>query len=149
MFVNTVIYGTILMLGCVYMKQKWMKYSGLFLVLFCITGSVHAAEETINCGADIIGIPVGTVRILNNAYNLLKIGTPLILVVMGIVDFARAVIGSNEDDIKKKQRKFIKRIAAAVLVFLSLAIVQWVFGILASAGFIDARGCINAILNGS
>lgn len=130
------------------MKRIIINLGVLSLILFFTVSNVYAAEETVNCGADIIELPVATVRILHNAYTLLQIGTPLILVVMGIIDFGRAVVGSSEDDIKKKQYKFIKRFIAAIMVFLVLAIVRWIFGILASAGFIDARGCINLIVNG-
>lgn len=115
----------------------------VYMALFAMS-NVYA----VNCGADIIDIPDDTIRILHNIYVILQIGAPLILVVMGIYDFGRAVMGSSEDDIKKKQHKFIKRLIAAVMVFLILAIVRWVFGILADNKFIDARGCINAILNG-
>lgn len=148
-FVNSSIYDTMIMLGCVHMKQKWLKYSSFFLAIYFMIGNVYAIEEeTVNCGADIIGIPVSAIRILHNAYVVLQIGAPLILVVMGILDFSRAVLGNSEDDIKKKQHKFIKRVVAAIMVFLVLAIVRWIFGIMASAGFIDARGCINLIVNG-
>lgn len=134
------------------MNKKILNYILIAVMAFFVIGNVYAIDEyigeTVNCGADIIGIPVSTIRILHNAYVLLQIGAPLILVVMGILDFGRAVVGSSEDDIKKKQRKFIKRFVAAVMVFLVLAIVRWIFGIMAGAGFIDARGCINLIVNG-
>ena len=127
------------------------KLSCLF-ICFIFSGflmmNVYAAEDTINCGADIVPIPVATAKIMHNAYILLKIGAPLILIVMGIADFARAVFGSNEDDIKKKEKRFIKRVISAVLVFLVLSIVQFTFSILTNAGFSDATTCIDTILNG-
>lgn len=110
--------------------------------------TANIAPKTIDCGQDIIGIPVETAKIMRTIYLLIKIFAPLVLVFMGMLDFGKAVIGSSEDDIKKKQNKFIKRLIAAAVLFLVMAIVELVFSLLAKAGFADATACINAILNG-
>ncbi len=130
------------------MKKNYIYFGICFLLSCFIMMDVYAAEETINCGADIVPIPVATAKIMHNAYILLKIGAPLILVVMGLADFARAVFGSSDDDIKKKEKRFIKRIISAVLVFLVLSIVEFIFTLLTNAGFSDATACIDTILNG-
>lgn len=135
------------------MKKKYV--FGIMLLIMCcfFTMNVYAIETSekvteINCGADIIPIPIETAKIMHNAYILLKLGAPLILVIMGVLDFGRAVIGSSDDEIKKKEKRFIKRIISAVLVFLSLSIVEFVFSLLSNAGFADVTVCIDAILNG-
>ncbi len=131
------------------MKRSLRCLSVCILLSCFFTINVYAAGETIDCGADIIPIPVETAKFMHTAYILLKIGAPLILVVMGIADFGRAVFSSSEDDIKKKQNRFIKRVISAVLVFLVLSIVEFIFTLLTNAGFTDATVCIDAILNGN
>lgn len=131
------------------MKKSIIGFGICFLFSSFLMLDVYAAEKTINCGADIIPIPVATAKIIHNAYILLKIGAPLILVIMGIADFGRAVFGSSDDDIKKKEKRFIKRVISAVLVFLALSIVQLVFNLLTKAGFSDVTACIDTILNGN
>lgn len=138
------------MVQCIYEGDKMKKKLFMVLVISCImfVPVIVNAEEVISCGANTLDIPVSTAKIMRNGYNLLRGLVPVILIVMGVFDFARAIIGSNEDEIKKKQNKFIKRLIAAVIVFLLMSAVQWIFAILADIGFVDARGCINAILNG-
>lgn len=135
------------------MKQKWMKYSSFFMLFFFTMTNVYAAGECesgkcISCGNDTLDLPVATANIMHNAYVLIKIVTPLLLVVMGMFDFGRAVLGSNEEDIKKKQNKFINRVIAAVMVFLVISIVEFGISILTNSGVFDASGCLNKIIKG-
>ena len=51
--------------------------------------------KTITCaGAD--NIPAALPKFLSNIVNLLKIITPIILIIMGMLDFAKASISSSE-----------------------------------------------------
>ena len=54
---------------------------------------------------------------------------PILLIVFGIIDFATAVFSSKEDDMKKRRETFIKRIVAAVLVFLAPILVNFLLNI--------------------
>lgn len=56
--------------------------------------------------------------LINSIMKWIRILVPLLLIVFGILDFSKAVFSSNEDNMKKIREKFIKRIVAAVLVFL-------------------------------
>ena len=105
-----------------------------------------AQDGDTTCGSDIIAIPGGIVRMLHNGYLLIKIGTPIVLILMGMLDFGRAVMGADESEIKKKKDRFIKRIISAVMVFLVLYIIEFILDILTSVGFMDASGCMNAII---
>lgn len=67
-----------------------------------------------NCN-DIFGEDL--LKILHDAVNLVKILVPLILIALGIVDFAKAVFGSKEDDMKKSASRFIKRVIIAIVIF--------------------------------
>lgn len=55
---------------------------------------------------------------INSYLLIVKILVPIILLVTGVLDFAKAIFSSSEDEMKKAQSKFIKRIIAAVVVFL-------------------------------
>lgn len=105
-----------------------------------------AVEKDVSCGDGLIAIPGGVVKMLHNGYLLIKIGTPLVLIVMGILDFAKAIMGADESEIKKKQNRFVKRVISAVMVFLVLYLVEFILDILASVGFMNAKGCIKAII---
>ena len=42
---------------------------------------------------------------------------PVILVIFGVIDFVKALSSQKDDEIKKGQQTFIKRLIAAVIVF--------------------------------
>ena len=81
--------------------------------------------------------------------NLLKVAfivVPILLIVLGSIDFMKAVVAGKEDDIKKAQSVFVKRIIAAVIVFLIPLIVNIIMGILPGA---DGSNCLTCVLNPS
>lgn len=51
-------------------------------------------------------------------WNFIKIGIPIILVALGVIDFTQAIFSGKEDGMKKVQEKFIKRIIIAIIIFL-------------------------------
>lgn len=71
--------------------------------------------EINNCG-DLFG--PGLVEEINKVMNIIRIAVPMLLIVFGIVDFFKATFDNNEDEMKKDRERFIKRIIAAIIVFL-------------------------------
>ena len=65
--------------------------------------------------------------------TVLKIVIPIILIVLGMIDLAKAVMSNDDKVMKEAQGKLIKRIVYAVIIFFVVAIVQFVFGLLGSA----------------
>lgn len=77
-----------------------------------------------------VQVPQQIINIVSTVINVLKIAIPVILIVYGMLDLGKAVMAQKEDEIKAAQQIFIKRIIAAVLVFLIVAIVQLVMGLI-------------------
>lgn len=73
-------------------------------------------ENVENC-KDLFGDEL--VKKINDVMDIVKIVVPILLIAFGIVDFTKAVFSSSADDMSKCQKKFLKRIVAAVLVFLA------------------------------
>lgn len=59
-----------------------------------------------------------TRAIIDSIMKWIRIFVPILLIGLGILDFTKAVFSKSEDDMKKSREKFIKRIIAAVAVFL-------------------------------
>lgn len=91
-------------------------------------------------------IPFKLVYVIHLIIQLIQFGVPLLLIIFGMLDLGKAVIASKEDEIKKGQQMFIKRIIAAVIVFFVIAIVKLIVG-LAADNPDDTIGCINSIVN--
>lgn len=53
----------------------------------------------------------------------IKIVVPLILIIYGMLDMTKAVMKKDEGEIKKAQSLLVKRLIAAVLVYLIITIV--------------------------
>ena len=91
-------------------------------------------------------IPGEITDLLGSVVTLIQIGIPIIIVIMAMIDLGKAVSSQKEDEIKKAQSMLIKRLMYGVLIFLVVAIVKFVLGIVGdSAG--DAISCLDAIFN--
>lgn len=133
------------------MKKK--KYLILF-VLLCIPFTVLAMPKTmniltedriitevaqnsvtgdsyLNC-AENIYLPYQIVYILRVIIQIIKVAIPVALIVVGMIDFAKVVIGKPDDQMKKSGKSFMSRIVAAVLIFLVVSIVEFVLPIVNS-----------------
>lgn len=88
---------------------------------------------------------VAVFKLFANAYDLLKIAAPIILVIFGTIDIAKAVIASDDGMIKKAQSHFVKRVAGAVIVLLSMVVVELFVGVI--AGSSDVMSCVNEFFN--
>jgi len=80
--------------------------------------------------AELAANEIGT--IIKAVINLIKIGVPIILVILGMLDMGKAVMSQKEDEIKKNQSLLIKRVIYAVVVFLVISIVQFAIGLVAT-----------------
>ena len=78
---------------------------------------------------------------------LIKIVVPVLLVIFGSIDFLKAVVAQKDDEIKKGQQTFIKRLIAAVIVFFVVQVVQLIISF-ASGDDDSVVNCFNCFVNG-
>ena len=86
---------------------------------------------------------------VHNIILLIKVAIPIVLVIFGMIDLGKGVIASKEDEIKKGQSTFIKRLIAAAVVFFMVAIVQLVTDIIDRQSSGEFWACANRIMNGT
>ena len=63
------------------------------------------------------GKPMSVRYMTNTALNYVKIIVPILIIVLGIIDLGKAVLASKEDEMRKAQSTFVKRVLIGVLVF--------------------------------
>ena len=68
-------------------------------------------------------------KLIKGLKTLLTIIVPIILLVMGSLDFAKAVFASDENNIKKAQGTFIKRVIICFVIFLSPSVLHFILRI--------------------
>lgn len=78
----------------------------------------------VKCGN--IDIPDTVAGLIRTAIFIIQVVVPILLILWGMLDFAKGIIGQDEDKIKGGQKKFIQRLIAAIVVFLIVTIVQLV-----------------------
>lgn len=64
-------------------------------------------------------------------FPIIQIGIPIILIVMGSIDLGKAVLSSDDKEIKGATGRLIKRAIAAVAVFFVVTIVSLLMGMFA------------------
>ena len=84
--------------------------------------------------------------VISMVVTIIKIAVPVVLIIFGMIDFLKAVTASKEDEIKKGQQTFIKRLIAAVIVFFVVQIVQLVASF-ASNNDTNVTGCFDCFIN--
>ena len=69
---------------------------------------------------------------LRTVYNLILIAVPVILILFGAIDLGKAVMAGEEKEIKAATGLLLKRVVAAVAVFLLVLIVGLVINLVAT-----------------
>ena len=72
-------------------------------------------------------------ELITTIINIIKILTVIILVVMGMLDFAKASAKGNADEMAKSRNIFFKRCITGALVFFVISIVQLAVSLVAKA----------------
>ena len=121
----------------------------LFVVLFSLVSPVFADMEACNSLSDGLDIDSKIASTVHIIILFLQIAIPVLLVIFGSIDFLKAVTSSKEDEIKKAQMTFVKRLIAAVIVFFVVSLVQIVVRFVSGNDENSIMGCFNCFVNGS
>lgn len=81
-------------------------------------------------------------RLVGIAIFIIKVIVPILLIVVGMIDMAKAVTEKDENKIKDAQHKLIKKAIAAVLVFLIVTIVGVLMNLIGAAEYKQCTDCI-------
>ena len=84
--------------------------------------------------ADVCGGLLPIVRVIFQFIKILWIVVPIALIVYGTIDLGKAVIASEEKEVKAAQSRLIKRIIYAILIFFVPLLVGVIMGIVAQGG---------------
>ena len=71
---------------------------------------------------------------------IIQIGIPILLILMGTIDLGKAVLSSDDKEIKGAVGKLVKRAIAAIAVFFVSTVVSLVMGLFANSNNDDIEG---------
>jgi precorrin isomerase len=73
------------------------------------------------------------VRIIKKGvFPIVQIGIPILLIVFGTIDLGKAVISSDEKEVKQAQSRLIKRCIYAAAIFFIVTLVTLVMSLVAT-----------------
>lgn len=127
------------------MKQ----FKKIFLIIICLllffTIAYASTTTYMSCGG-IKGIPYDIPGVVRLFINFIKMFIPIILILMGSIDFAKVVIGNDDNEMKKATGKFVKRCIAAVAIFFVIYLVQLLISLIGTntSGVIECISCFTS-----
>lgn len=97
------------------MKKKYLLYSlALILAFILFTPRVFAEEELHFCNQDSLKAFI----FIGNIVTVLKIVIPLIIIVLGMIDFGRAMVSNDDKATVSAAKSLIHRLIAGIIVFM-------------------------------
>lgn len=72
-------------------------------------------------------------------FPIVQLGVPILLIIFGTIDLGKAVIASDEKEVKAAQSRLIKRFIYAAMVFFIVTLVSVLMNIVATGEAKDAN----------
>lgn len=105
----------------------------------------------LSCGigdTDAHDIPVFAPRITSYGITILKTVTPVILIIMSMLQMIKAISSQSEDEIKKAKSSLVKKLIVATLIFFVTTIVQFIIKQAADDSEVgSANQCLSCFVN--
>ena len=108
--------------------MKKIKY-GILLFILSMPIIANAKGTYVTCGK-IQQLPKKILELSNTVVNIMQIAVPVILVIMGGIDLVKGISSQKDDDIKKAQGIFIKRLIMGALVYFIFVIVKFFISVI-------------------
>ena len=113
------------------MKKNVIINIGIILGCFCLLlfGVPDTVNAMVNDYANVLlancSLFSGAqLQFIQTAFTVIRIVTPILVVVLIIMDFVTAVTSQKEDDMKKAQKKAIRRLIIGVIIMFVPTIVN-------------------------
>ena len=134
-------------------KKKILFFTLVVIVIFGFNISKAFALDNTNqsmiltitkvsCG-NITDIPKKIPYLTSLVVTIIQIAVPIILVILGMIDLMKGVTAQKEDEIKKGQQIFIKRLIAGIIVFFIIVVVKFLISLIADTKTSDIVDCID------
>lgn len=138
------------------MKKKVL-FLSLILLISLIFVDIVGAETYNNfdvsatlqsCGDGMLDkIPPLVPQVVSVIYNVVQVAVPVVLIIMGMLDLTKGITAGKEDEMKKGQQLLIKRVIAAILVFLVFIVVKLVISFVADKSTSNIMDCAECFIN--
>ena len=147
--------GSVCYKKCVYPKRPTDECS---YTTNCTAGGSISCEEVeddkcglgtpkVSCG-NVTGIPKKIPELVSFMITVIYVAIPIVLVIMGSIDLFKGITAGKDDEIKKSQQIFIKRLILAGIIFFVVVIVKFLISVIASTNKTNIIECIDCFISG-
>lgn len=91
----------------------------------------------------------GLVQFIGYLLLVFKIAIPVIIIILGAIDFGKSVVADDDSKIKKTAKQLLIRAIAGVCIFFLPNLVLWIFGLVKDfdsnakdTGFENCKACL-------
>lgn len=104
-------------------------------------------NSLVSCGDGLLkNIPSLIPRVISIVYTLVQVVVPVVLVIFGMLDLVKGITAGKEDEIKKGQQLFIKRIIVAAIVFFVFVFVKLLISFVADSNGSKIINCAECFI---
>ena len=104
--------------------------------------------EIVSCGNGMLkNIPYRITKIISTIITVIQVGVPVLLIIFGMLDFAKGIVAQKEDEITKGRKTFITRLITAILVFFVIFIVKVAVRFVADTDSANIINCVNCFIS--
>ena len=107
-------------------------------------------NSVISCGNNLLeDVPAMLPRVIHLIYLFIEILVPVLLALFGTIDFVKAVVSGKDDDIKKHQQMFVKRLIISIFIFFTFAFAKLIvsFGVDGKDNSNNIISCASCLIN--
>ncbi len=131
------------------MKKKYLMILNILLIglLFWPATQVFADVDAHLYFCEQEGV-ITVFRFGGYALFIAKILVPLLIIIMGTIDVAKAMVANSSDDLQKNIKVLVKRVIAGVVIFFIPTMVATAFGLIENYAGVELkfRQCTNCLL---
>ena len=114
-------------------------------IIFSLLPKAVFAYKT-SCG-NIKGIPEKIPQITSYIITIMQVAVTVILVIIGTIDLFKGITSSKEEEMKKGQQSFVKRLITAALVFFVVLIAKLLVGAIDNKNSGNVISCIDCFIS--
>lgn len=110
------------------------------------------SNEKASCGGNppLIIVPASIPKVTHLIYIVILIAVPVVLIILGMLDLFKGITAQKEEEIKKGQQIFVKRLIHAAIIFFVLMIVRLLIGFVSDSKSRATRiiSCVDCFISG-
>lgn len=88
-------------------------------------------------------------KIARNIIRIIQIAVPFALIIWGSLDFFKALIANDENEMKKKRKPFVRRLIYAIIILILPALVNILLKNISSSTNSNFAKCWNSVTIGN